>query len=631
MALLDGVAHRESSGGPQEGRSDATRRPRGKRRVVLVLIGSALLLVLALAAWRTLRAARAGQAGKTALLGAEHALSARSLPATRQDLALAKADFARVRSELHGLGPLLPVMRVVPFVRVQVRGIEAIADAGSLLAEAGDGLSTAAARVLEPTNPNLATSAALGDLRVISASLKAGLGPLDAAIARIDSLNSVRLIGPLARARKDLVTRLPGIRTRVVSAQQGLDALIAFAGGDGPRRYLVLTQNPDEVRPGGGFIGTYGVLTTQEGHLTLESFASISSWYLPRPQADVPAEQAPTAFKLFDPPRPQTIANVNTSPDWPESARLAVTLWQRGGGEPVDGVVSLVPAFLARVLTVLGPVTVPDYNEKVSASNLVERTNFYTHGEGAVDAAGDRKRFVGALAQVVVQRLLDAPTSSWSALGAAVGHGFDAREALAWATDPKVSATLQQRGWDGALPVVTGDFLNDAEFEFSAKNGTGLHRTFDHVVVLRADGSARLDTTLTIANTESTQPDNNVDSLSYITLYGPQGGTLADGGDTPYAIEPTIADHPAAGWVRSATPGDETTLAAAWQAPGIALRQRDGSWEYRIRWMYLPGHTGDVLHLRVELPAGWHWAGPPPPATVKLDQDFTGTWAIKAG
>jgi len=235
------------------------------------------------------------------------------------------------------------------------------------------------------------------------------------------------------------------------------------------------------------------------------------------------------------------------------------------------------------------------------------------------------------VAQAVLQRLLDEPASTWASLGSAVGRGFDTQEALAWSSDPAVEATLHARGWDGVLPTVGGDFLDDAEFEYGAKNGSGLLRTFDHVVTLQTNGSARLATTLTIDNTEAPDPNSNIDSLSYITLYGPQGGRLVDGTDPPYATEATLAGHPAAGWLSDALPQSDTTLTAVWQAPGVAVRQSNGTWIYQIHWMHLPGHTGDVLDLKVNLPPGWHWAGAAPPARVSLNENFAGSWTIKVG
>src|SRR5205823_5812416 len=100
---------------------------------------------------------------------------------------------------------------------------------------------------------------------------------------------------------------------------------------------------------------------------------------------------------------------------WPTAAALATTMWHVGGEAPVQGVVSITPDFMARLLTVLGPVTVPTYHETVTAKNLLARVDYWTHLEGAQlqTQLGGRKHFLAELAHVVVDKLLDAPASSW--------------------------------------------------------------------------------------------------------------------------------------------------------------------------------------------------------------------------
>jgi hypothetical protein len=301
-------------------------------------------------------------------------------------------------------------------------------------------------------------------------------------------------------------------------------------------------------------------------------------------------------------------------------------LWQRGGEAPVDGVLATTPAFLSRVLSVVGPVEVPAYGEAVTAANLAERLDFHTHIDPP--PTGDRKAFVAVVARLVMERLLRVPASEWQPLARAVGVAFRQREAMAWAADPAVEAALADRAWDGAFPRRdAGDFFYDAEFSYAAKNGRRLRRVYDHRVALRPDGSALVTTTLTITNTEGPGPQNP-SSLSYITLYGPNGGVLDSSGDAPDVEENPVAGHPAAGWYRAAAPLGTTTVTVVWNAPAVAVRQEDGSWSYGLWWMHLPDHGGDGVNLRVDLPSGWRWKGSRPPAQFPLDRDIVGTWRI---
>lgn len=604
---------------------------RRRRLAIGVVAGAALALVGGFTMVQVLQAASAGQRGRAALARAEAGLSAGDVAGARQDLASAQRAFTRTSEEMRALGPVAGVARVVPLLGTQVRAADTFADAGSNLSEAGQRLVDVADAILNPADQAVPVSAALDALR----STQRSMAPVVAAIARtsdeVARLEARFLIGPLARARDDLATRLPRIQARATAAEQGLSALMAFAGEQGPRRYLFLSQNPDEVRPTGGFIGTYGVLSADAGRLQLERYDAIESWTGNRPSAEVPPEQVGSPFRYHNPPLRRTLGNVNSTPDWPQVAQLAARLWQAGGEAPVDGVISFTPAFLGRVLSVVGPVTVASYGETVTAANLNERLDLYTQ-ETTPPPGADRKDFVAALAETVMRRLLDAPARQWEPLGRAMGKAFSAREALAWSSDPQVATALAERGWDGAFPAHDGDFFYNSEFQYAAKNGRGIRRVYDHTVALGADGAARVTTTITITNTEAPGPAN-ASTLAYLTIYGPEGGVLDQAASDPFSFrEPPLAGHPAAGWFRAAPPaGGQTTLKVVWDVPALARQQRDGSWEYSLRWMGLPDHTGDVVNLRVELPATWRWKGAAPPGQFSLDRDMRGTWPLVAG
>jgi hypothetical protein len=526
---------------------------------------------------------------------------------------------------------MLPLAKLVPVLRQQVRAVEVFSDSGLLLSRAGLRLDDAASGILEPVDQRVQVSAALDTLKKVHTAMAEGVASLKKVNDKLDSIDGYNLFGPLGTAHADLAHRLPGIRQKAESAESGLRALIAFGGGSGPRRWLILSQNPDEPRPTGGFIGTYGVLTADGSTMHLDRYEAIENWTQPRPQAAVPAEQAGIVFRLQSPPVNQTLGNVNTTPDWPSAARLAMDLWQRGGEQPVDGVVTFTPGLIGRVLEVTGPVSVPDYGDVVSAANLYERLDFHTHSEAAFGLAnGPRKDFVAALGQATLQRLLDSPASQWDPLARAVSAALDDQQAMAWSTDTALAPVLASHRWDGAFPATKGDFFAPGEFSYAAKNGRGLHRVYDHHVVVRPDGSAHISTTVTITNTEPPR-ELNQDSLSYITAYGPAGATLSDGDtDQPVLPEAELSGHPAFAWFRAAQPsGGTATLKVSWDAPEVVHKTSDGTWVYGLVFKRVADHDGDVVNVTVDLPKGWKWKGGPPPAHIDLNQDVVQTWAVK--
>lgn len=602
------------------------RRPR--RRVVVLLLVLLLAAVGGIGAYYGAPAALSGNRGKTALIRAEGHLRARDLDQARAQLRVAQQAFTTMGREIEGLGPLLPVARRVPLVGSQVAGAETLAETGVILSGAGLGLVDAAQEVLDGDTSSQLGSGLLQPLGEVRGSVQVALTSVEEATAKVSSLDDDWLVGPLGDAYDTLAERLPELRDGMGRTERGLGALQTFSGASGPRRYLFLSQNPDEIRPTGGFIGTYGVLTADAGELALERYESIQTWTGPRPEAVVPGEQAGSPFRFAQPPVAQTLGTVNNGPDWPSSARLAAELWRKGGEEPVDGVVSFVPSFLARLLVPLGPVEVPEYGETVTAANLAERFEHYTEQVEAGETTNvERKDFVASLAEVVMQRLLAAPASKWDDLAAAVGESFANRDAMAWSADEDVARSLNERDWDGTFPETSGDFFYNGEFSYAAKNGSGIRRSFDHHVEVRPDGSGLVTTEMALANTEEAGRFNT-SSLSYVTIYGPSGASLGPGSDPPLSAEPTVAGHPAAGWLVAAPPKGRTSLTVAWEVPELLTRDGDGNWVYGLTWLHLPGHTGDTLELDVELPQGWDWAEQAPPATVGLDQDFAGTWPL---
>jgi hypothetical protein len=588
----------------------------------VVLVG-----VAAFSLFQAVKAGREAQKAKSALLRAERNLTARNFDGTRTELLAAKESLRRMKADLDGLGPILPVSRWVPVVGWQVEAVEKFQAAGTLLADAGLGLSDATQRVQETTASNAPLSGMLDKLRFINESLAGGAERVRAANDKVESLDGKWLIGPAASARNDLRDKLPRYERQAVAAADGVAALIRFAGGEGPRRYLFLSQNPDEIRPTGGFFGTYGVLTASPDSLSLEDFRSTGDFNARHPQAVVPPAEAGSPFRFAVPPMEQTFRNVNSLADFSRAGQLAVNLWNGAGEPPVDGVISFTPAFLARLLGVLGPVNVPEYGETVDQSNLIERFDFYTQlvAMNEIENA-DRKGFVGAMAKRVMQKLLDAPASQWQPLAVAMGDGFEAREAMVWTADPEVDRVIGDRGWDGVLPEASGDFFYNAEFSYSTKADRGLQRQFDHHVELRSDGSARITTVMTVTNTRPRTILNSGAPI-YVTIYGPKGAKLDSASDPPLSEEPALSGHPAAGWFVSAQPFSRTSLKVVWEADDIAP-EVDGQRQYSLRWLRVPDHTGDVLNLSVDLPDGWDWKDEPPPATITLDADVARTWEI---
>jgi Protein of unknown function (DUF4012) len=602
------------------------------RQKAAIVAGTLFAAIVLWSGWCLWQAERAGNRVHDALTATEASLQAHDVPGARHHLAEANAALDAMDHDVGRLGPIGTVARFTPIVRVQLRGIEAYVDAGRELTGAATHLTDALDGLLNPSDPNASLETTLDPLRNLDATLQQGVDALDRASERVNSLNGYRLLGPLDSTRKELVRRLTEGRQKAIDAHDGVTALLDFMGGNGPRRYLVLAQNPDEVRPTGGFIGSYGVLEADGAKVRLDRFEAIQNWTFAHPDVVAPPDQTATPFAYSDIGSQQRLSNVNASVDWPADAQLAAQMWVQGGEAPVDGVLLITPDMLKRILNVIGPVTVPEYNETVTEANLLERLDYYTHIASAGQTADQRKEFLGALAQPVLKAMLHAPTDKWVDLGEQLGAAGDAREMIGWSSQQNVEDVLVHHGWDGSLPVVGGDFFYNADFEYAAKNGRGLQRTFDHVVHVNPDGSGTVETTMTLANTLPPQTEFklNDEANIYTVLYGPLDAVIDPASDEPdVSNELSVSGHPGAGYSIEALPLSSDSVKIVWRVPDLLTRDPDGTWRYSLAWRHVATNAGDVLHLSVQLPDGWSWKDDAPPSDVRLDQDFDGEWAIE--
>ena len=143
----------------------------------------------------------------------------------------------------------------------------------------------------------------------------------------------------MARARWDAEAETAGLADALDAAAGLAEGLPAFAGDDGPRRYLVLSANPAELRGTGGIWGAYAIITMRDGRATLSGAAPTKD--LPDVTNDEIDGVDPHYRELYDAfGGAASWQNMNMTPDFPTAARAALANVAAGGGPDLDGVVA---------------------------------------------------------------------------------------------------------------------------------------------------------------------------------------------------------------------------------------------------------------------------------------------------
>ncbi|MCL5113802.1 MAG: DUF4012 domain-containing protein [Patescibacteria group bacterium] len=145
-----------------------------------------------------------------------------------------------------------------------------------------------------------------------------------------------------------------------------IEAMPSMLGAYDKKTYLVIFQNNMELRPSGGFIGSYGLLTLNKGrvddfliHDVYDADGQLKGHFEP-----------PFAVRRYIPQIHWYLRDSNFDIDFTKSASTAAFLLNKEMGTRVDGVIGVDVTFVKNLLKATGPVFVSDYNEKVDENNL---------------------------------------------------------------------------------------------------------------------------------------------------------------------------------------------------------------------------------------------------------------------
>ncbi len=369
------------------------------------------------------------------------------------DIGAAASALTDARSSAHTFniataGPLWGVAAHAPGVGGQI-------DAGRRLAGDVDSILTAA----EPIT-NKATTLSQAGLRAADGTLDlaaiSGLAPAmrdtaaatRAAATDLESLDASNLPPSLAKSVATVSGQLPEISHRISDLAEGLGVIPAMLGGDGPRSWAVLFQNPGEIRATGGMVGGFSRLTFDHGKVSVaevgtnEKLANTSG---PVDYSVLPAEvvsqwgQELSEWNSF-----------NLSPHFPYTAMLTEQgMKQRK--TPVEGVIAIDPTMVAALLAGTGPVTVR--GNTITAANAIDfvTKDVYVKYPDVQTKDAVLMEIVGAVFKAVSSGKLDQ-----KALLSAIWNAEQGRHLLAWSTKADEQAWLAGTHVGGVLPEDPG-------------------------------------------------------------------------------------------------------------------------------------------------------------------------------
>ncbi len=241
------------------------------------------------------------------------------------------------------------------------------------------------------------------------------------------------------------------------------------ATSEGPKTYLLLVQNEDELRPTGGFITAAGTLLLENGEvggMNFENSGDLDNWEKPYPVAPWQLRQYMNSPVLV-------FRDANWSPDFPTSALYAEHLYSYVRNHSVDGVIAFDQQMLVEILSVLGPIELENAPYPLGPDNIISyMRSEKTQGEEDLDNPDwSNKDFINDIAAVLMTKIF-AGDVQWEKFADVLINILDEGHLLLQLDNPSLTSLIARRGWDGAVRAGDGDFLMvvDSNIGFNKTN-----------------------------------------------------------------------------------------------------------------------------------------------------------------
>lgn len=272
----------------------------------------------------------------------------------------------------------------------------------------------------------------------------------------------------------------------------------------GSKTYLVLLQNNNELRPTGGFIGSYAKVNFEGGKLKK---LDVQDVYAIDGQLKFHVEP-PKEIKQDLDQKDWFLRDSNWEPDFPTSAKQAEWFFNKETGEQVSGVIALDVSALEKLLQVVGPLDLPDYKEKISSDNLF--SSAITHAEVSFFPGSQaKKNFLTSISNALFNKLFFVPQNNWPGIVSALGSALEEKHLSIFFDDPKLFSYLISQNWTAMLPraknVPKGeyvDFLAPVEANLGAnKVNYYLKRSYKLETVIGKEGEIKNRLRINYTNT----------------------------------------------------------------------------------------------------------------------------------
>jgi hypothetical protein len=279
--------------------------------------------------------------------------------------------------------------------------------------------------------------------------------------------------------------------------------LPTLLGEKSDQKILLLFANNMELRPGGGFIGSFGVMNLHDFGL---ADITIYDVYDADGQLTAHIEPPPPIRQYLNQPH-WFLRDSAFFPDFADTYRQAAFFLDKelamGGW---TGSVLVTTSAVKDMIGAFPSLYLPDYQEHITKDNFYIKTQYYSEHD-FFPGSTQKKSFLSTLTKQLFANLEKANAFT---LGSALVQSFDQKNIVAYSESQTVQTTLNDLYWSGRVatpfcPAGQPNCYSDYQFALDANLGVNkanffIDRTYDVETVISTSGLTTTTMTLTYKN-----------------------------------------------------------------------------------------------------------------------------------
>ncbi|HTK03723.1 MAG TPA: DUF4012 domain-containing protein [Alphaproteobacteria bacterium] len=342
-------------------------------------------------------------------------------------------------------------------------------------------------------------------------------------------------------------------------AESLVDGLPQVLGKGGSKTYLLLFQNNMELRPTGGFIGSYGLITFDNGRM---SDLTVSDVYSADGQLNGHVEP-PSPIKNYLGEANWWLRDSNWDPDFPTSAKRAEWFLDKEVARKVDGVIAIDLSPIKDILKYTGPIFLPDFNLDITDTNLYEKTQSEVQ-DNFFPGTHKKASFLTALSRNLISEISKIDGTKKAFILKAFFNNLESRHVQIYLHDINLQNTLSELFWDGSV-VSPPDFVGLVEANVGVNKANYFITRKTDIVVTTTPTEIDKHLILTLKNSANPALDLAGKYKTYIRLLIPSDAEILNA-DPNYEIV-NLQNRKEVGILVEVLGGHTKTIEFSWRTP----------------------------------------------------------------